>query len=221
MKKICLSFLSVAFSVGCMAQTVIEPSEVAVEGITVMDSDINAESLVINESNETQNYTWNREVIELTPTWWTAVCDRNLCHGPTVEQASFFLDAGESGTMDVHVYPNQTNGAAIVEVTVTNDNDLEDSASAMYYFNQALSTPEVLTNALKIYPNPVVSEFFIDGADDVQRVEIYNISGKLVKEVQSFGQGSVNVDNLGTGNYIVRMWDDSNNQISTNVLSVQ
>lgn len=221
MKKLYILVVALFIGASTFAQTVIEPDEVAEEGITVTDSDVNAESLVINQSGEIQNYTWSREVIELTPTWWTAVCDKNLCHGPSVDEASFFLNAGEEGTMDVHVYPNQTEGAAIVSVTVTNDNNPEDFASAMYYFNQALSVPEVLTNALKIYPNPVVSEFFIEDAGEVQRIEIYSISGKLVKEVQSFGQGAINVDDLGTGNYIIRMWDDANAQISTNVLTVQ
>jgi hypothetical protein len=221
MKKIYLLSLLTFSVLVASAQTVITPDVVVMEGITVMDSDVNGEAVVINQSSETQNYTWSRDVIELTPTWFTAVCDKNLCHGPTVEQSSFVLGAGEEGTMDVHVYPQGTPGAAIVAVTVVNDNDLEDTAEAIYYFNQALSVPEVLTNALKIYPNPAVSHFSIEGADDVERVQIYDLTGKLVKEVQSFGASLINVEDLSIGNYIVRMWNDSQEQISTNVLSIQ
>jgi len=221
MKNLYLFILLAACTSVASAQTVIQPDIIAMEGITVIDSDVNGEAEVINQSTTTQNYTWSREIIEITPTWFTAVCDKNLCHGPTVEEASFFLEAAEAGTMDVHVYPQGTPGAAIVVVTVTNDNDPEDTAEATYYFNQSLSTPEVLTNALKIYPNPAVSHFSIEGADGVERVEIYDLSGKLIKEVQSFGVSLINVDDLSTGNYIVRMWDESDAQVSSNILSIQ
>ncbi len=221
MKKLYIIAVGLLLGVSTYAQTVIEPNEIAVEGITVQQSDVVANAVVINQSSESQSYVWTREIVDITPEWFTAVCDVNLCHGPVVGEAGFNLEAGQEGTLDVHVYPSGFEGGAIIIVTVTNVNDSEDTDSATYYFNQALSAPAAITNALKIYPNPVVSEFFIEGADKVQRIEIYNISGQLVKEVQSFGQGSVNVDGLGTGNYIVRMWDDSNTQISTNVLTVQ
>jgi hypothetical protein len=221
MKKLYAIFIAVLIGASTFAQTIIEPNEIAVEGITAQQSDVIANAVVINQSLEQQFYTWTREIIDITPEWFTAVCDVNLCHGPVVGDATFNLNPGQEGTLDVHVYPSGFEGGAIISVTVSNDNDPEDTDNAMYYFNQALSVSTTITNALKVYPNPVVSEFFIEGADDVERIEIYNISGKLVKQVQSFGQGSVNVDRLGTGNYIVRMWNESNVQLSTNILTIQ
>lgn len=226
MRKLYLFAVAALSVISGYAQTTIEPPTVYLNDIAATDGDVAAYSFVLNQTGDSTGYIWERNIIEITEGWLTAVCDVVTCHFPTVESSTFGLKADSLGTLDVHVYtnfvdPNGVDGAAIVEVTVTNLSDEDDVAVGTYYFNQALSTPERITNALKIYPNPVVSEFFIEGADDVQRVEIYDISGRLVKEVQSFGQGSINVDDLGNGNYIVRMWNDSNKQLSSNVLTIQ
>ncbi len=217
-------YLSLSFIFAVLigtAQTVIIPSEIAVEGITSADTDIVGDAVVVNQSDDEQSYQWTRTIIDLADGWNTAVCDVNLCYGPTVDQANFALSPGQEGTLDVHVYPGGNEGAAIVSVTVVNVNNAEDNATAIYYFNQALSVPEVINNALKIYPNPVADQFFVEGGDKVERLDIYNLEGKLVKEFRNTGSTAMDVSELPTGNYIVRMWNESNQQISTNILSVQ
>lgn len=204
-------------------QTLLEPTLVEVDEINALtDFEGVGYSTVTNQGASTVEYTWSRNTIEITSGWTSAICDINQCYLTMVSSQDFELEPGASGNLDVHLYPNGLEGNAIIEVVIQGDDDPENNVTGTYLFSTGtLSTPERITNALKIYPNPVVSEFFIEGADDVERVEIYSIDGKLVKQVQSFGKGSVNVDDLGTGNYIVRMWDDANKQISSNVLSVQ
>jgi len=221
MKKFYLLTVAVLAGVSLTAQTAIEPPVVAVDGITLIDSDVAAYSEVLNQSEETKDYVWEREIIELTDGWETAVCDLNLCHLSFVDDATFTLAGNSAGTMDVHVYPNGNSGAAIVSVRVTNVDDDEDFAEGMYYFNQALSAPERLSNALKIYPNPVVDEFFVEGGENVERLEIFDISGKLIKEFAQSRVNSFSVSELEGGNYIVRMWDNNNRQLSTNLLTIQ
>ena len=221
MKTVLFSLFFYSITLVCSSQITLYPEEVAVENLEPSDVEGVGYSFVTNQSESEKTIVWELNVIESGENWDVVVCDVTTCHFPGVLTAEFVLAAGETGNIDVHARPNGNDGGAIVEVKVSNAADETESVVGMYYFNQALSAPERVTNTLKIYPNPVVSEFFIDGADDVQRIEIYSITGKLVKEVQSFGQGSVNVEDLGTGNYIVRMWDNSNAQISTNVLSIQ
>lgn len=221
MKKIYLFAIGLYIGSFAVGQTAIEPPVVAIEGITLVDSDVAAYSEVLNQSDEAKDYMWERDVIELSEGWETAVCDLNLCHLSFVEEATFTLGANSAGTLDVHVYPNGVSGAAIVAVKVTNVNDEEDFAEGMYYFNQALSAPERLDNALKIYPNPAVDEFFVEGSENLERLEIYDVSGKQVKEFIGGSMNVFSVSDLDGGNYIVRMWDNSNRQISTNLLSIQ
>ncbi|HKK40179.1 MAG TPA: T9SS type A sorting domain-containing protein [Cryomorphaceae bacterium] len=222
MKKLYLLALILAFSLSSYAQTSLEPNPVSVENFNADDFEAVAYSNVTNDGSSIVIYSWTRNVIEMTEGWTSAICDLNQCYLEFVSTQEFILPPGEVSNIDVHVYPDGIEGSALIEVTVEDTDNPENAVTGVYLFSTGfLSTPERINNALKIYPNPVVSEFIIQGADMVERIEIYNISGKLVKEIQSFGQGSINVDNLGTGNYIVRMWSDANVQLSTNVLTVQ
>lgn len=222
MKKIYQVILISFLGTTSFAQTSFEPNTIEVENFDPYDFEAVGYSFVTNQSDFTVIYEWTRNVIEITEGWTSAVCDKNDCYLSFISTEQFILPPDSVTNIDVHVYPDSLEGNALIEIIVEDIDDPENVVSGTYLFSSnLLSAPERITSALKIYPNPVVSEFFIDGADDVQRIEIYSITGKLVKEVQSFGQGSVNVEDLGTGNYIVRMWDNSNAQISTNVLSVQ
>jgi hypothetical protein len=223
MKKSILLSASLILSIFAFGQTSIEPTQVQVDDFDPNNFEAVAYSFVNNNGNVAVDYTWTRNTIDITSGWTSAVCDINQCYLDFVSSQDFTLESGSTGNLDVHLYPGGIEGSALIEVVIEDNDNEENVVTGVYLFSTSLlsTTSEKITNALKIYPNPVISEFFIEGSEDVQRIEIYNIAGKLVKQVQSFGQGSINVDNLGTGNYIVRMWDDTNAQISTNVLTVQ
>ena len=59
------------------------------------------------------------------------------------------------------------------------------------------------TSKLTLYPNPATNQIFISG-QDIERVDIYNLLGILVKTVDKNTQ-TIDVSNLPTGNYIVKM----------------
>jgi pectate lyase len=63
---------------------------------------------------------------------------------------------------------------------------------------------------LTLYPNPANNQLYIDTSDQkIENVAIYNLTGALVKMV-SYATESIDVSDLKTGNYIVKITTDQN-----------
>lgn len=222
MKKFSFLFLFgilfIAFNVD--AQLAINPSEIYVEGITSADIDIVGHSFIENNTEVSGSFTWQRTIVELSEGWTTAVCDPNLCYLTGTNTAAFNLDAGASGTMDVHVYPNGFEGAAIVEVEVYETANPDNATVGTYYFNQGTNgVAERFSEAVKVYPNPTQDWIIIDNADNnVVTADLYDINGKMVLSSTVNGNQRLSIQELPAGNYILKMMDISGDIISTNHL---
>ncbi len=66
-----------------------------------------------------------------------------------------------------------------------------------------LATTETTKNKIQIFPNPVAEFISISGIDNAKSVQIYNITGQLVKE-DSFDK-KLNVSTLTAGTYVLRV----------------
>ena len=63
--------------------------------------------------------------------------------------------------------------------------------------------------AFNLYPNPTVNEVFMSTNVQSSRVDIYNITGKLVlTRVLTYGNNTVNVSELSSGVYLARFISD-------------
>ncbi len=80
-----------------------------------------------------------------------------------------------------------------------------------YEYSSTLSVNDVFlsTNSVKLYPNPVNDKLFIKSTDQVESLTIYNISGQLVKQVNTIDNG-IEVYNLSTGLYIIQIKTNNN-----------
>ncbi len=71
------------------------------------------------------------------------------------------------------------------------------------------STDEIeQSKAINIYPNPATNRIKIDINDNVEKIEIYNIIGKLVLVIKN--DNSINIKNLDAGNYSVKIFTENN-----------
>ncbi len=223
MKKLyaLIIFLVFIFAQAGVAQTVIDPNPVQLNDLDVSIPDIVAYSTITNESSFNVNYEWVRTEIEITEGWTSAVCDKNQCYLWFVDSQEFSLAPGEEGTLDVHIYPDNIEGAAIIEVEVTDVSNPNNTDTGLYLFNNTLGTSERLSNAIAIYPNPALDQLFLENPKEVELVEFYDIRGKLHLSSQVNGSMSIDISSLSSGNYIVRMWNENNDQVSTNLLMKQ
>ena len=74
--------------------------------------------------------------------------------------------------------------------------------------NTALSTDEFSLNGLKVYPNPTSGMLQFDAEQMVQSVELFDVMGKVVKEVKE--RSSMDIQDLSPGIYFARIQFDDN-----------
>jgi hypothetical protein len=67
---------------------------------------------------------------------------------------------------------------------------------------------EILTEGLNLYPNPASNRLSIQSKLPLEKVEIYSILGKKVKDIES-GFNSISLDNLSKGIYILRIHSEN------------
>nr|WP_199001914.1 T9SS type A sorting domain-containing protein [Flavobacterium sp. ASV13] len=108
---------------------------------------------------------------------------------------------------------NYTATAGIITVNLPAGNHTiakKDTAN-LFYIKTAYSGTLGLDqnfepNKMIIYPNPVSNQMFIS-ADNIQKVEIYNLLGTLVK-TSGKDTESIDVNHLASGSYIVKATTD-------------
>lgn len=197
----------------------IEPNEVSVEVQSFQFEGI-AHSLVVNLSPDTTFFMWEREVLAISSGWNSAVCDKNQCHSYGVSTEDFWLEPGGEGTMDVHAYPFNNEGSAIIKVHVWDVAEPETVVTGSYLFNETVGVAERLSEAIKIYPNPADDIIFIEqsAAEKVNRIELFSLTGKQVMNSSLNTDNTISVGHLSTGAYVARMFNASGVQVSTNVM---
>ncbi|SDG81448.1 Por secretion system C-terminal sorting domain-containing protein [Psychroflexus sediminis] len=67
---------------------------------------------------------------------------------------------------------------------------------------EVLSTKDALTSTLTIYPNPASNLIHLEGFENHDKIEIFNLQGKLL--LSSSGVTSVDISSLAKGIYILR-----------------
>ncbi|SHE47974.1 Por secretion system C-terminal sorting domain-containing protein [Psychroflexus salarius] len=88
----------------------------------------------------------------------------------------------------------------IISLTITNS--LGDSAT---YSATTLSNRDYEGNTFSIFPNPVTSKLRIRSQQTIQHIEIFDLNGKQIINVDYQENQAINVSNLNSGLYLVKI----------------
>ncbi len=103
---------------------------------------------------------------------------------------------------------------SLVNVTSTSQNiSIEPGGFRVFGNKEALLSLNTYNfdNSFIVYPNPVNDTFSV--SIDTKKIEIYNITGQLVKTFTTkFSDESLSVSDLENGVYLVKVIDNNNNQ---------
>lgn len=81
-----------------------------------------------------------------------------------------------------------------------------------------VNTNETLQVEVSVFPNPVHDILHFSTKEKINKVEIFDINGRLV-QVSNVVNGSVNVERLGSGAYLVKI-TSQHNQIHTKMIKI-
>lgn len=195
-------------------------SPVVVTGIEAADFEGVGYSVLTNTADTERNFTWTRNIVEKTETWDIAICDNVQCYAPATGTSNFTIPANGTSPMDVHAYPRNTEGSAVVEITVTDAADDQQTISNLYYFNTSpSSTTEASRQTIKVYPNPSNGLFSVKGGKQIASVQVFSLTGRQVKSF-TYNDGQwYDISDLPTGTYLVRLVDRDAQQLVTKLMN--
>lgn len=214
------------FSINAQVTVSVNPDEIS-ESVDLDNYDIETEDptdivghgLVVNDISGTKNFVWVRNEVYLPTGWKTAVCDLNSCWFHTISTKEFELEGGFEGTLDVHAYPGGSGGAtldelttgeAIVEISVTEVGNEENTFTATYTLSLLGTVSVEITDkpTINVYPNPTTDFFKLTGTDAVDNIVVHNVVGSKVKNFEVAEGASYDVADLPTGMYLVALMNE-------------
>ncbi len=169
------------------------------------DVDVN-----MTNSGPGKNFTWYREIISLSSSWTTAVCDPVSCKDVSVETGEFSTDLGNTEKFFNHFYmSDQSGGNGSVRLILMNDSSkVRDTVILSIAVHNALLGNESLEEKnAKIYPNPANGNFNVED-NEIQEIVILNAEGKEVLTIKNNENSNIiniNTDSLETGIYFVKV----------------
>jgi len=80
-----------------------------------------------------------------------------------------------------------------------------------------LGIPSVVTPTFSAYPNPVSDHLTIDNLENANRIEVYNLIGQKVKEVNEIYGSKVNIQtgDLSNGIYVISVYGENNSAVKS------
>ena len=236
MKHLLLFIFAFLFSWSLQAQLSVEvyPDDLTYDlqtDLTYEFSEPVAHAWVINNSNETVNLRWEREIIgaNCPLEWKYRICDDTACYSSNTASNVIFggglfkpvsLPPGDTTILDVHVVPNLVAGCCTVRINLSHVlNASSDQPLMSADFEICVSPVSSVTEkdkaSLRVYPNPTTSYFTLTKNNFVKQLYVSNILGKRVKSFRTSFNGKYDISELPDGIYLVSMLGDNNRVVKT------
>lgn len=112
-----------------------------------------------------------------------------------------------------------SNGIVIASLDAGSHEITKGDTANLYYMNfeyDTLSIQDNLSTTLRLYPNPVTDNLYINATSNIEKIEIYNIQGALIQKLKSNNIEQVNLSHLKTGTYLIKVYSGA--QVTDKIL---
>jgi len=185
-----------------------------------VEQDVEATITMVFKGPEAATLVWERNEVFLERNWETAICDPVLCYFPHTNSMKFEIEPDEPFKMTTHLYPYGIPGdSAKVILHMYEEKDPETIYEFTYTFysdqTSSVETGIADSDRPKLYPNPAGNYFNIENDQSVERIEIFNVVGRLVLSGNYNTGSQIDIGDLQSGLYFVKMFDEHNGIIRT------
>lgn len=133
----------------------------------------------------------------------------------TTESESTLLlvfNDGFNGTIKINGEKEDIINGVLEVVIPASSYTITKSVTANLYFMSVISTTlgtdTNSSNVFNVYPNPVKNFLNINSNNRINRIEIYNVLGMLVKKVEN-NTSKINLNQLSKGSYFIKIYADN------------
>ena len=175
------------------------------------DAEIVSHAVVTNNTSQSRDIKVHRTQIEMQEGTMSQFC-WGLCYPPNTDESPQFytLGAGQSSPDEYfsgHYLPMGVWGASTVEYEFFDMNDEDVFVKMTVVYSATLADIGDHDQAsFRIYPNPAVNHVTFEAESRIQRVSIFDITGKQVLSVPADNlKAEVDVHMLQSGIYLVRI----------------
>ena len=88
----------------------------------------------------------------------------------------------------------------------------------VFELDPSLSSTGFDTATFSVYPNPAKNLVNINSVSTISKVELFSITGKRVMEVSNIRNNQINISQLKTGMYLMRLSDVNNNSATKKLI---
>ena len=163
-------------------------------------------NFAVNNSEETKVMRWTQTTIFKGAKWSNAqVCDNFLCYTDKIKTKTIQLGSGDTTLMKILFKPNgqDTSGYYTISIQEEGASTLDDLAH--FFFNGSTASTKRINNVetVKIFPNPSTDYIQLNSKELVKNITIYNATGIIVREVNNYNNGLIQVKDFPSGIYYI------------------
>ncbi|OSZ82332.1 hypothetical protein CAP35_03430 [Chitinophagaceae bacterium IBVUCB1] len=236
MKKFILTLTAlVAMAVQADAQTFTFQKGDTVKAVA-SESGVELKNNVTNTTSGTYKITWKiiYHNLPAAPSKWNTgfgLCDNKLCYANTIltgtSQTSVDVTAGS--TMPFYITYSDLAGATetgplYISVELTQGSFKDTCTFVLSKWATSVNNISNKSDNISLYPNPATNEVNVifNGMNDVKSVGIYNLIGKLQSIYKVSGtSANINVENLPSGIYLMRLMDNQGHPVAVRKFNKQ
>lgn len=209
-----------------ISQITVDPPEPVGEGIS-SEAAIHAENFFVNNgSTAPVDFLWRAEVVSMPSNWRIQICDTNLCYDwgqlECPPNNPNTLPVNDPKLMQISAQPNGQTGVGDIDLILF---DVADPSNIYATIPVTLTTTSNTADVSKkfdeiaIFPNPAISQFSLDNDEGIEKIVVYNIIGKEVKNFDKDAANAYPVSDLRNGMYLVRLFDEQGEAVKVLRLS--